>query len=122
MNIESGTAYNAGMTKTRWFLTAAVVLGVGVANADVPDNLDRAAISAGINSVKPKVVECGKASPDVKGKVKVKVVVAPAGTVTNASITDSPDDSLGQCVATAVKTAKFGATKNGGSFSYPFVF
>jgi len=94
----------------------------GSARADVPDGLDRAAISAGISSVKAKVVDCGKASPDVKGKVKVKVVVAPAGTVTSASISETPDDSLGQCVATAVKTAKFGATKNGGTFSYPFVF
>jgi TonB family protein len=58
----------------------------------------------------------------VKGKVKVKVVVAPAGTVTSASIVEAPDDTLGQCVTDAIKAAKFGATKNGGTFSYPFVF
>ena len=104
-------------------LSAALVIGAfGIASADVPDGLDRAAISAGISSIKPKVIECGKASPDIKGKVKVKVVVAPAGTVTTASISETPDDSLGQCVATVVKNAKFGATKNGGTVSYPFVF
>ena len=103
-------------------LLAIACLGVGSASADVPDGLDRAAISSGISKVKPKVQECGKASPDVKGKVKVKVVVAPAGGVSTATIVDTPDDSLGQCVATAVKTAKFGETKNGGTFSYPFVF
>jgi len=104
--------------------TAALVLvGLSVlAHGDVPDNLDRAAISAGILSVKPKVVECGKQAPDVKGKVKIKVVVAPAGTVTSATISDTPDEALGACVATVVKAAKFGATKNGGTFSYPFVF
>jgi TonB family protein len=110
------------MRTTRWFSILAVVVGGGVALADVPDNLDRAAISAGISAVKPKVLACGQKSPDVKGKVKVKMVVAPAGTVTSATITDAPDDSLGQCVTDAVKTAKFSATKNGGSFSYPFVF
>lgn len=104
--------------------TAALVLSslFAIARADVPDALDRATISAGISSIKPKVVECGKQAPDVKGKVKIKVVVAPAGTVTSATISDTPDEALGACVATAVKTAKFGATKNGGTFSYPFVF
>ena len=104
--------------------TVAVVVSAcfGIAAADVPEGLDRKAISDGISSVKPKIIECGKSSPDVKGKVKVKVVVAPAGTVTSATITDSPDDDLGQCVAAAVKTAKFAATKNCGAFSYPFVF
>ena len=103
-------------------LGLATLLMIGSARADVPNDLDRAAISSGISKVKPKVQECGKASPDVKGKVKVKIVVAPAGSVTTASIVDTPDDSLGQCVATAVKTAKFSETKNGGTFSYPFVF
>ncbi|HEY5926713.1 MAG TPA: AgmX/PglI C-terminal domain-containing protein [Kofleriaceae bacterium] len=104
--------------------TAALVVSAcfGIAAADVPEGLDRKAISDGINSVKPKVLECAKSSPDVKGKVKVKVVVAPAGTVTSATITDSPDDDLGQCVAAAVKAAMFCVTKKGGAFSYPFVF
>jgi len=104
--------------------TAALVLvGLSVlAHADASDNLDRAAISAGIASIKPKVVECGKQASDVKGKVKIKVTVAPAGTVTSATISETPDETLGACVAAAVKTAKFGATKNGGTFSYPFVF
>jgi TonB family protein len=110
------------MRTTRWFPILALVVGGGIALADVPDALDRSAISAGISSVKPKVVACGQKAPDVKGKVKVKIVVAPAGTVTSASVTEAPDDTLGQCVTDAVKTAKFGATKNGGSFSYPFVF
>ncbi len=92
------------------------------AYADPPEGLDRVAITAGISSVRPKVLACGEKSPDVKGKVKIKVVVAPAGTVSSASIVDTPDDTLGACVAAAVKTAKFGATKNGGTFSYPFVF
>lgn len=110
------------MRTTRWFSIVAVVVGGSVALADVPDNLDRATISAGISAVKPKVRACGEKTPEVKGKVKIKIVVAPAGTVTSASITEAPDDTLGQCVTDAVKTAKFGATKNGGTFSYPFVF
>jgi TonB family protein len=110
------------MRTTRWFSILAVVVGGSVALADVPDGLDRQAISAGISAIKPKVVACGQKAPDVKGKVKVKVNVAPAGTVTSASVSEAPDDTLGQCVTDVVKTAKFGATKNGGSFTYPFVF
>jgi TonB family protein len=110
------------MRTTRWLSILGLVVGGSVALADVPDNLDRAAISAAIKSVKPKVAACGEKMPEAKGKVKVKIVVAPAGTVTSASISEAPDDTLGQCVTDAVKGAKFSATKNGGSFTYPFVF
>lgn len=97
--------------------------GTAVVSADaIPEALDRLAISAGISSVKPKVVECGQKSPDAKGKVKIKVTVEPTGTVSSALIVETPEDTLGACVASVVKTAKFGATKKGGTFSYPFVF
>jgi hypothetical protein len=37
-------------------------------------------------------------------------------------VTESPHASLGECVAAAMRSAKFGKTKNGGEFVYPFVF
>ncbi|HEY5951219.1 MAG TPA: TonB family protein [Kofleriaceae bacterium] len=110
------------MRNARWFSIATLVMTGSIALADAQDGLDRSAISAGISSIKPKVVACGEKAPGVKGKVKVKVVVAPAGNVTSATVAETPDEALGKCVASVVKDAKFGATKNGGTFSYPFVF
>lgn len=86
-----------------------------------PESLDRAAISSGIAQVKPQIAACGSASK-AKGSVKVKIEVAPAGTVSSATITTSPDQTLGDCVAAAIKKATFKKTQKGGTFSYPFVF
>lgn len=86
------------------------------------DNLDRAMIAEGIGKAKATIVACGSVAPDAKGIVKVRVVVTPSGAVGTAEITAAPDKSLGECVAAALKKAAFKATKNGGSFSYPFVF
>ncbi len=111
------------MSTTAKLATALFLCATTSASADaIPEALDRIAISAGIASVKQKVSECGQKSPDAKGKVKIKVTVEPSGTVSSAAIVESPEDTLGACVAGAVKTAKFGATKKGGTFSYPFVF
>ena len=86
------------------------------------EGLDRAAISAGIASVKAKVVACGDANPNASGKVKAKVTVAPEGRVTSVAIESTPDAKLGSCVADALQKATFKKTGEGGSFSYPFVF
>jgi hypothetical protein len=84
--------------------------------------LDRSMISDAIAKVKSKIVACGTANPNAKGKVKAKVTVAPAGTVTSAEIEATPDPKLGTCVADVLKSATFARTEAGGSFSYPFVF
>jgi hypothetical protein len=84
--------------------------------------LDRTAISEGIAKVKSKITGCGTANPSAKGKVKAKVIVAPAGAVTSAEIEATPDPKLGTCVADVLKSATFAKTEAGGSFSYPFVF
>lgn len=85
------------------------------------DALDRAAISDGIAKVKAKVSACGK-GVTAKGKVQIKVTVAPDGRVTSADVAATPDQGLGTCVAGVIKAATFKATAQGGSFSYPFVF
>ena len=54
--------------------------------------------------------------------MKVAVKVSGSGRVVSASATESPDPSLGSCVAAAVKLAKFPETDEGGSFNYPFAF
>jgi TonB family protein len=82
--------------------------------------LDRVAISEGVAKVKSAITACGTST--VKGIVKVRVIVAPSGAVTNAEIDRTPDAALGACVAAAMTKATFKPTKTGGSFSYPFVF
>jgi TonB family protein len=90
-------------------------------SGSVPEELDRAAVRASIDKVKPAVVACGEKA-GVKGTVKIAVAVAPEGNVTSADVAESPDAALGSCVASAIKRAKFTKTINGGSFTYPFVF
>ncbi len=89
--------------------------------ADRSERLDRPIISAGMASVRVRVEACKTASTP-PGKVKVHVDVAPAGAVTSVDVTETPDRALGTCVASAVRTAHFTSTQQGGSFSYPYVF
>lgn len=88
---------------------------------DVPESLDKSMVRAAVERVKPRVVTCGEKA-GVKGTVKIALGVAPDGSVTSASVTDSPDPALGECVLGAMKSAKFGKTVNGASFTYPFAF
>ncbi len=83
--------------------------------------LDRAQISSTIGTVKARVMACGDQHP-AKGIVKAHIRVLPSGSVAEVSITQTPDVALGACVAAVVQTAKFPATSDGGTFSYPFVF
>ena len=86
-----------------------------------PDTLDKSMVYAGIEKVKPVVIACGEKS-SAKGTVKIAMTVAPAGNITDASVADAPDPALGQCVLAAVKRAKFGASINGATFTFPFAF
>jgi molybdenum cofactor biosynthesis protein B len=87
----------------------------------VPTDLDKAAVRAGMATVKPAVVACGEKSGD-KGTVKIAMKVKPDGMVEDASVASAPNDALGSCVATALRKAQFAKTVNGGSFTYPFAF
>jgi len=109
-------SYHRGMRS--WMLVLLVAIP---AHADADDSLDRVAIADGVRKVHPKITACAATSKAV-GTVKVKVDVAPAGTVTRVSVASTPDVALGDCVAAAIKTATFRATKQGGAFSYPFLF
>jgi molybdenum cofactor biosynthesis protein B len=86
-----------------------------------PDSLDKTMVKAGIEPIKPRVIGCGEKA-GVKGTVKIAVTVSPEGAITTASVADSPDAALGQCVLAAMRNAKFGKSVNGASFTYPFAF
>lgn len=88
---------------------------------DVPESLDKTMVRAGVERVKPRVVACGEKS-GAKGTVKIAMQVSPDGAVTGASVADAPEAALGECVLAAMKSAKFGKTVNGASFTYPFAF
>ncbi len=88
---------------------------------DVPESLDKTMVRAGVERVKPRVVACGEKS-SAKGTVRIALAVSPDGDITSASVADSPDVPLGECVLAAMKNAKFGKTVNGASFTYPFAF
>lgn len=88
---------------------------------DLPESLDKTMVRAGVERVKPRVVACGEKS-SAKGTVRIALAVSPEGEITSASIADSPDVPLGECVLAAMKNAKFGKTVNGASFTYPFSF
>jgi predicted Zn finger-like uncharacterized protein len=89
--------------------------------SDVPDQLDKSMISAGVAAVKGRAIACGNKSA-AKGIVKVGVKVNPDGSVASVSVKDTPDGALGTCVAGAMRSARFARTQTGGSFSYPFMF
>jgi hypothetical protein len=86
-----------------------------------PESLDRAAISAGMAIAKPKVMACGD-SEKATGKIKVSIGVAPEGTVRTVTTDRPAGDKLAVCLVAAIKTVPFKKTKQGGSFTYPFVF
>lgn len=84
-----------------------------------PDSLDRAMISEGVSRIKSEVMACSDGS--YEGLIKVSVKVGASGGVTNVSIKDG-DAKVGKCVIDVFRTARFAPTRNGGSFSYPFLF
>ena len=71
--------------------------------------------------MKSAIAACTSTSA-AKGVVKVHVRVAGSGLVTNVDVVETPDPVLGACVAAALHKAVFLPSKQGGSFSYPFVF
>ena len=89
-------------------------------DAPVLATLDRQMITNGMGAVKPSVMACARG--DVKGVVKVKINVSPAGTPAVVTVLTTPDPDLGECVAAAIRLARFAKTQNGGSFTFPFMF
>jgi TonB family protein len=93
----------------------------GAGKSDLPDSLDRAMISDGIGKIRARVMACGDKSP-AKGQVRVSVKVGPDGRVTSVTVKNTPDDGLGNCVASMVQKATFAKTQTGGLFAYPYTF
>jgi TonB family protein len=88
---------------------------------EAADSISRQMIVTAIDAMKPRISACGDQSA-VKGKVRVHVRVSNAGSVTSVTVAETPDPALGNCVAAVMQRLHFPMTRNGGSFTYPFVF
>ncbi len=90
-------------------------------NPNLPEDLTKSDISAGVGKVRGRVDGCA-AKSSAKGTVKVSVKVSPGGSVSSVTVKETPDPGLGSCVAAAMQKATFAKTQTGGTFSYPFKF
>jgi predicted Zn finger-like uncharacterized protein len=89
------------------------------ANSNLPDNLDRAAIAAGLGTIKAQ--GCGNKS-STRGDVAVQIKINADGGVSGVTIKSSPDPALSTCVIAAAQKGTFAKTKRGASFGYVWRF
>jgi hypothetical protein len=87
----------------------------------MPDSIDRTSVQTAIAAIKPTLAACGDRYP-MAMSAKARVQVHPDGHVTNVVVDAGSEIELADCVAKAVRRARFPRTQHGGSFSYPFVF
>ena len=85
------------------------------ATGGLPENLDRAALAAGIATIKAQ--RCGGSS-SARGDVNVSVKVTPEGKVSSVTIKSTPDQTLAACVEREAKLGSFAKTRRGGTFKY----
>ena len=90
-------------------------------DSSLPEQLDASMIKTGIDKVKGRAQACGSKS-SAKGAVKVRIKAQPDGKVGSVDVLSTPDDSLGSCVASALKGASFPKTQRGMGFAYTLSF
>lgn len=83
---------------------------------DLAAKLERTMIAPVIASLKNKVLDCRETEHE--GLVKLDIDVGPDGRVTRAAVLESPEATVGKCVADTLRAARFRATEQGGSFVY----
>ena len=88
---------------------------------NLPMKLYKEDEDAGLAKVRPYVKGCAS-NYSVKGKVTVAMRVTPDGNVASATVKETPDRQLSECIAAELRKAKFRRTNNGGSFSTSFSF
>jgi hypothetical protein len=88
-------------------------------NSNLPDNLDRAAIAAGLGTIRAQ--GCGNKS-STRGDVSVQIKINADGGVSAVTVKSSPDPALSACVVAAAQKGTFAKTKRGASFGYVWRF
>ena len=84
-----------------------------------PESLDRSAIQEVMLRLEAKTEACATKYKST-GKIVATVKVSKEGAVEQVT-TDRPD-VIAPCLGDAIKTATFGKTRNGATFTYPFTF
>jgi TonB family protein len=85
------------------------------------DSLTAEQIRRVVMALRNRIADCGDRT-SAKGTVKVSVKVLRDGSVGQVDVKQSPDNSLGECVARIMRSARFPASGQGVTFTYPFVF
>jgi hypothetical protein len=88
---------------------------------DLPDRIDATMIAAGLRAARVTVFACGDRA-SAHGTVQLSVTVATTGQVSNVSVNTTFDLAIGACVASAIASATFAATRHGGMFVLPVGF
>jgi len=87
----------------------------------LPADLTRPMVVEGLRRVATKVMYCG-IEFRVSGNVQLRLQASTDGTVEKVTVLGAPDAGLGACAAEATGRATFPRTRNGGTFSYSWVF
>jgi hypothetical protein len=87
----------------------------------VNDSLTAAQVRRVVLSLRSRIADCGDRT-SAKGTVKVSVKVLRDGSVGTVEVKETPDDALGACVARIMSGARFPASGQSVTFTYPFVF
>jgi len=87
--------------------------------SSMPCTIDHHMIGDLVTAVEDDVTACAEGY-EVTGKVKVRVHVGADGVVDSATPSSTPDDELGECVASTLIAAELEPTQIGGTFVYTF--
>ncbi len=87
----------------------------------LPKTLSRLQIKLGMMRVRRQVRRC-QTTTKLRGRVKLRIRVDMSGRVSNVTVRSTPNATLGKCVATQARKARFRRTRTGAVFIYPFVF
>ncbi len=95
--------------------------GSASAPSNLPEKLDSGAVRRGVNKEMGRIRSCANDHKE-KGAVKITFTITPAGRVSSTKVVSSPSTGLGDCVAKALRKARFDASQKGMSVTYPFLF
>lgn len=89
----------------------------------LPKTLDRPAIRGVVKAQRPKLRACAAAAPGLSGRIVVKLVVEPAGTVKTAELEQNSlkAPSVESCVLGVVRGLRFPAAQQATTISYPLL-
>jgi TonB family protein len=97
-----------------------------VGTTDLPEQLDRRQLEAGMTKVKPHLQRCRPDEPFV-GTVIVKLTIGKSGNVQSAQVVQPPEKTpFSDCIVKVVKSASFprfrGTLLPSVELTYPFLF